>query len=1170
MRKNALATTWILRSLLLVVAATWAATNSYAQDGVLKDDAYTQSSTPSQNFGANANLRVASGINSYLRFDLSTLPAGTAGSDVAKATLRLYVNTLTTAGLFDVHRVIGAWNEGTITGNSAPSLGGAEVTGIGVPAGSVDSFVTVDITSLVQDWLDGVIANNGIALLPNAAGISVRFDSKENGTTSHEPRLEITLKGLAEVAHDGTLSGDGTSGNPLSVANQGVGNAQLANGAVSGAKIAAAQVVKSLNLLKDDVNLAAGSNVTITPSGNTLTIAAASGLVGVSHNTTLIGDGTGGSPLSVAAPLSLTGSDGNAILSVANSGSGAAITATGDINTSTQYRIGGSRVLSIAGAANVFVGALAGSSNGSGILNSFFGSGAGFSNTTASRNSFFGARAGSSNVTGFGNSFFGSDAGRSNTTSFRNSFFGDQSGRDNVSGSDNSFFGSGTGPVNTTGSSNSFFGSGAGISNTTGSGNTFFGSAAGASNTTGQQNSFFGASVGINNATGSANAFFGVNTGASNTTGIFNSFLGKDAGLFNTTGSDNTIVGALAGLNNITGSFNSFFGMHAGENNTTGDLNSFFGVRAGFSITTGSNNTFIGNNADAASDNLVNATAIGADAVVEQSNSVVLGNNANVGIGTSAPGSKLTVAGIIESTSGGLKFPDGTTQTTAATGGGGTITEITAGIGLTGGGTTGNVTIAVATSGVGTAQIADSAVTVTKLGFDPATQGELDAHKSSGDHDSRYPLIAHTHNVSEVNNAATLGANVFVGNQTVDGSVGIGAPNPAERLTVASSINPTIEVVPLAGGQTSGLRVYNASTRPNQGFFLLLDAAGELRTGNNVSWPYTFYTNGSERMRISQTGDVGIGTADPAQRLTVTGPTNPTIEVVPSAGGQTSGLRVYNANTRSFQGFFVLDDAVGELRTGNNVSWPYTFRTNGSEQMRITQTGNVGIGTTSPQAKLHVIGDFVATGTKSAIVALPDKRVVSLYAVESPENWFEDFGTAKLTGGVAEVALDSTFSQTVNTDMTYHVFLTPNGNSQGLYVAQKTSSGFEVREQGEGKSNVAFDYRIVARRRGYEELRLREVPSDSPAAAATNRRIPSRKSAPQTGISDVSTWKQEKCVFTGDLAERRIDYKHGARSTQFRCARTASSSRSPLIREPACPSSKGRSNPLAPPSFIHS
>jgi hypothetical protein len=47
-----------------------------------------------------------------------------------------------------------------------------------------------------------------------------------------------------------------------------------------------------------------------------------------------------------------------------------------------------------------------------------------------------------------------------------------------------------------------------------------------------------------------------------------------------------------------------------------------------------------------------------------------IGYNGNVGIGTTNPGQKLSVAGTIESTSGGFKFPDGSTQTTAATGSG--------------------------------------------------------------------------------------------------------------------------------------------------------------------------------------------------------------------------------------------------------------------------------------------------------------------------------------------------------------------------------------------------------------------------------------------------------------------------------------------------------------------
>jgi len=72
----------------------------------------------------------------------------------------------------------------------------------------------------------------------------------------------------------------------------------------------------------------------------------------------------------------------------------------------------------------------------------------------------------------------------------------------------------------------------------------------------------------------------------------------------------------------------------------------------------------------------------------------------------------------------------------------------------------------------------------------------------------------------------------------------------------------------------------------------------------------------------------------------------------------------------------------------------------------------------------------------------------------------------------ATITLEHTFAQTINTAAEYHVFLTPNGDCKGLYVAKKSGSSFEVRELGGGTSNVAFDYRVVAHRKGYENIRL--------------------------------------------------------------------------------------------------
>ena len=87
----------------------------------------------------------------------------------------------------------------------------------------------------------------------------------------------------------------------------------------------------------------------------------------------------------------------------------------------------------------------------------------------------------------------------------------------------------------------------------------------------------------------------------------------------------------------------------------------------------------------------------------------------------------------------------------------------------------------------------------------------------------------------------------------------------------------------------------------------------------------------------------------------------------------------------------------------------------------------------------------------------------------------EDFGTGELERGVAVVKIDPAFAETVTADASYHVFITPNGDSEGLYVIRKTPTSFEVRESKGGTSSLSFDYRIVAKRRGYEADRLKDV-----------------------------------------------------------------------------------------------
>lgn len=293
------------------------------------------------------------------------------------------------------------------------------------------------------------------------------------------------------------------------------------------------------------------------------------------------------------------------------------------VNAISQYNLAGGRILSNSGTNNLFAGINAGTVNAAGVANAFYGASAGAANTSGNFNAFFGAHAGEFTSTGSYNAFFGDAAGFNNSTGNENSFFGYQAGQ------------------SSTGSSNSFFGFQAGTSNSVGIRNSFFGWNAGNANTDGAANSFFGALAGTNNISGAGNSFFGRGAGQANTNGSANSFFGQDAGSNNTVGETNAFFGWAAGAGNTTGGGNTFVG------NTTGNTNSI-----------GSENTAIGDSAGMLSNNLTNATALGSKAAVSQSNSLVLGSingtnsataDTNVGIGTTAPGYRLSVTGSVGS-----------------------------------------------------------------------------------------------------------------------------------------------------------------------------------------------------------------------------------------------------------------------------------------------------------------------------------------------------------------------------------------------------------------------------------------------------------------------------------------------------------------------------------------
>ncbi len=217
----------------------------------------------------------------------------------------------------------------------------------------------------------------------------------------------------------------------------------------------------------------------------------------------------------------------------------------------------------------------------------------------------------------------------------------------------------------------------------TGTYNTYLGVQAGSTGT-GNQNTFVGFQTGQVNSSGEYNTFLGYQSGATNTTGGYNVFIGQRAGIQNTAGSSNLFMGSYAGGSNSNGSYNLFLGNSSGQSTVSGNGNTFIGDGAGYGNQSGSNNTYIGrasgysgnnlgnNNTfigfqagvSSANINVENSSAIGVNAFVSQSNSVIIGaTGALVGIGNSSPKNKLEITQGNNGNSG-LRFTNLTSSNT--------------------------------------------------------------------------------------------------------------------------------------------------------------------------------------------------------------------------------------------------------------------------------------------------------------------------------------------------------------------------------------------------------------------------------------------------------------------------------------------------------------------------
>jgi len=229
----------------------------------------------------------------------------------------------------------------------------------------------------------------------------------------------------------------------------------------------------------------------------------------------------------------------------------------------------------------------------------------------------------------------------------------------------------------------------------------------------------------------------------------------------------------------------------------------------------------------------------------------------------------------------------------------------------------------------------------------------------------------------------------------------------------------------------------------------------------------TVETGGVERLRVASGGNVGIGTTSPAVKLHVSSSyTSPT-------GGIDAGIQCAVTNTAGYSGLQILsgntqaayihlgdtDDADRGAIIYDHSGDFLRFDTNAAERMRITSTGQVGIGTT-PSEQLHITGNF---RIGSAVQATPSGSA-PLYAARAWVN-FNGTGTVAIraSGNVTSITDNNTGDYTVNfttamPDANYCVVVTvkeANTNSQSVSVGTVAPTGMSTISARVVTSNVS-------------------------------------------------------------------------------------------------------------------
>jgi hypothetical protein len=233
------------------------------------------------------------------------------------------------------------------------------------------------------------------------------------------------------------------------------------------------------------------------------------------------------------------------------------------------------------------------------------------------------------------------------------------------------------------------------------------------------------------------------------------------------------------------------------------------------------------------------------------------------------------------------------------------------------------------------------------------------------------------------------------------GKIGIGTTSPASILHL-STAGPELRMTSTSAASISQLSFYDGATLG--GFFQFRNSGASspnlFRLGGNVSGSqFAIVTSGTEKMRVTAAGNVGIGTTTPATLLNLNG-VSPELRVTSTSATAIPQLAFYeNATIGGFFQYRNSGAADPNMFTlgSKPVGSQFAIFTSNSEKVRVDASGNMGIGTTAPGAKLDVVGSAKVSGN----FALPATADASTGVITLGGNPFAHaFGTDNTFFGV--------------------------------------------------------------------------------------------------------------------------------------------------------------------------